>query len=148
LAGEQGRELVGRQYHLTLTDHANHLHEMFGCVGLRDEPHGPELDGLGQEIAFLERSDHDDPDLWMGFEKPPSGLDAVHPGQINVHEHDVGGMLLPRAQCLLGGVEYTGYLDSWFSFQKQPDGIREKPVVIDDRYLEWISHPVRRSGAG
>ncbi len=109
------------------------LHQLLRAGILQEVPEGARLHGREHLVVGGEAGEHQDPDLGMGRRDPAGGLDAVHLGHHQVHEHHVRLQrtgLLHRFQAILG---LSHDLDVPFGGQQHGQSLAHDVMVIGDQ---------------
>ena len=98
---------------------------------LGEVPHRTVADGLHHVAVGARDREHHDAGLGQARRKLPDQLDAAHPRQVDVHEHDVRPRLEGKVQCLLGARRLRDQLHV-----RRRDGLphrgSNKGVVVDE----------------
>jgi hypothetical protein len=102
------------------------------------------LDRLGEAGPRLVDREEDHARLGVALPDEPCRLDAVHPGHPDVHEHDVGRVLLDRANGLLARGGFPHDVDLIGDAERGLQPITRDRVVVDDEHSH--AFPLRLAG--
>ena len=96
-------------------------------------PAGGDL--VGEIFHILERDQHDD-GLRMGLGESPGGFETVHLGHEDVHEHQIGALLVGVPERLHGRRSISGRLKPGRRTYNGPGSPAKNRLVIDDHHRD------------
>ena len=110
LSGRLGRRMhLKRLHHLArnvaghgrtpIKDFPDRFENFGGAIAFNQIAKRSRGEGLEHLFPLLEHGQHDDFQLRRGAAKAGHTVNATHAGQIDVHEHDIGGMQGDVCQC-------------------------------------------------
>jgi hypothetical protein len=120
-----------RQQRLPSGHHPDGGEEILGWGRLQQEPAGADLQRLEHVVVALEGGEDQHPGLVPGgCEDPPSGLQAVQSGHLDVHQHHGRTVATDRVDGLLAVLSLGDDLDVGFSLQNQPEPSADQGLVV------------------
>jgi hypothetical protein len=115
---------------------------------LEQEPAGARADRGGDGLVEVERREHDDPQVRVGLQRPPGGLDAVEARHADVHQDDVHRRAVQHREGLdaVGGLGDDGEVVARVEHHREarPDQL----LVVDEQEAHGVVGHVRSSRSG
>ncbi len=126
---------VGRQQRIPPGHGSNTVQEHVRLGVFEEEPARPEAQGLVHVIVLVERrEDHDPrPVQALLLQDLPRGLEPVHPGHPDVHQHDVGDELHGAAEGGLAVVGLAHHLDVRLGVEQRPKARPDQRLVVGEQ---------------
>ena len=112
--------------------------DLVGGRALEDVAARTRGQGGKDDIVVVHHGDHQHGGARGDLGCAPSRLDAGGAGQVDVHEHHIGGGLLDGRQGLLGGAGRAGQLHVRQGGEQAGEAVAEDGMIVDD-------HPRPRS---
>ncbi len=87
-------------------------------------------DGRKDLVVAAKARQHQDASVWLGGHDVPGGLQPVHAGHDNVHQHHVGLQVLDRGDGLVPVACLAGHLDAWLGGEQGRDAPADDGVIV------------------
>jgi hypothetical protein len=130
---DEGLRELGVDHRVAFDRVLGGIDEGVGGRVLQEVPGDPGLDRLRDGTPGLVDRDEDDLRLRGGLPDPSGGLDPVHAGHPDVHEHDVGRELASLFHGLLAAAGLPDHDDGVVGqLQRRAETLSGHGVVIDD----------------
>ncbi len=120
---------------------AHDVHELVHGPGLRHEPAGAGRHRGRDDARVLEPGDHDDLGVGVDRAEASGGLHPIHPGQVDVHEHDVGRGLLADAEGFVEVVGGAEQAQARLALEGERQGLAEELVIVHHEHADRIRGP-------